>query len=105
MPWILDYDVTILCPHSGKISVIEKTKPKQKFLLKTDKLTISDCPFYLSNEPSPCITVHWVSFAKKSNVDGIPVILDTSSGMCKSASGVSQGSVNIAGFHKDIKGI
>ena len=114
MPKILDNLSVITCPHGGQVKAITtNTKVKSegtKFLLRiTDSFTIVGCPFVVTPPtpatPSPCIIVQWSNPAQKVKVIGIPVLLETSIGLCLNPAGIPQGPVTIISTQKTTKAL
>ncbi len=113
MPKVLDSLSVMTCPHSGQVKPITtNTKVKSegtKFLLRiTDSFAILGCPFMIPSTPpvpSPCIIVQWSNPAQKVKVIGIPVLLETSIGLCLNPAGMSQGPVTIMSTQKTTKAL
>ena len=106
---ILQLGCTIACPHQGQASVVpgnSKTKVDGKFaLLVNDTATIAGCPFQSAPAtPSPCLTIRWSGPATKTKVNGTPVLLETSVGLCLNAAQVPQGTATISGIQTKVSG-
>src|ERR1700755_2282982 len=106
---ILTTASTIMCPHGGSVTLTtSNTIAKVQgapMLLVSDLHTVSGCPFVLpSAMPSPCMTVQWLMGAIQTNVNGVPVLLQTSVGLCISASQVPQGPPMIVNVQQDMMG-
>ena len=93
---ILTTASTLFCPHGG--SVILTTSNTQVMiqgapaLLVTDVHFVAGCPFTLPPpKPSPCILVRWLA-----GVFGVPVLLQSSVGICFSPEQVPQGVAIVA---------
>jgi hypothetical protein len=98
---ILTTASTLFCPHGG--SVILTTSNTQVMiqgapaLLVTDVHFVAGCPFTLPPpKPSPCILVRWLAGAIQTNVFGVPVLLQSSVGICFSPEQVPQGVAIVA---------
>ncbi len=109
---VLDMGCTIKCPHGGTVTVVPGNilaKADGNFvLLVTDIMTIAGCPFTLPTVPpkySPCVTIQWLNEAKKVKVNGTPVLLETSVGICKNAENAPQGTAIITGVQRKVKGL
>lgn len=92
---ILTTSSTLICPHGGSV-ILQTSNVNVKIqsapvLLVTDLHAVAGCPFFIGPKPSPCLTVRWLAAALQTNVDGIPVLLQTSIGLCFSAEQVPQG--------------
>lgn len=106
---ILQLGCTIQCPHGGMASVIN-TNTRVKVggnyaLLATDTYTIAGCPFTMGTSPHPCVTIQWTAPAQRVKVNGKPVLLQTSVGLCKAADGLVQGTALISGVQTRVKGM
>jgi hypothetical protein len=87
---------TVQCPHGGTVSLTTANTVAQidggYALLQTDVHTVSGCPFTTPEpKPQPCIMVQWTSGATQTKVNQVPVLLQTSSGLCISVIGTPQG--------------
>jgi hypothetical protein len=107
--FILQLGCTIQCPHGGLATAIT-TNTKMRVdgafaLLATDTFTIAGCPLNVSGAPHPCVTIQWVNEAQRVKVDGNPVLLQTSIGLCKAADGLMQGPAVITGVQTRVRGI
>ena len=86
---------TVICPHFGQ--AILTTSNTQAIvlgapvLLITDLHAIAGCVFAPGGVPSPCLTIQWVTGATQSKVNNIPVLLQTSVGLCMNAFQAPQG--------------
>lgn len=99
---VLDAGTTIACPHGGQVTVAPRStrvtlggKPP---LLVDDIATVAGCAFNISGAPSPCVRVQWLMPATRMTVEGSPVLLSTSIGLCVSAAGVPQGPAIVIGY-------
>lgn len=88
-----------MCPHSGQMTTAPGN-PRvmvsgQPVVTMSDISTIVGCPFQIpvapGVKPQPCITVQWLTPATRVTVGGMPVLLQTSTGLCKSAEQIPQG--------------
>ena len=57
----------------------------------SDTSTIAGCPFVAGNKPQPCVTVKWLVAAVRVTVNGQPVLVQTSTGLCQSVEQIPQG--------------
>jgi hypothetical protein len=108
MPYVLQQGCTIMCPHGGQAQVIP-TNMRVKVggvpaLLPTDTFLISGCPFMMGPKPSPCLTIQWLAPAVRTKVNGSPVLLDSSVGICKSPEQIPQGTVQVLGVQRRVQG-
>jgi hypothetical protein len=92
---LLHVNATVMCPHGGQATVA----PAQARVLVSgnpvttvaDPYTIAGCVFNVSGKPQPCVTIRWLAPAARVTVNGSPVLLNTSTGLCQSAEQVPQG--------------
>lgn len=86
-----------MCPHGGTVTLTTTSDSVCQIdggyaLLLTDLHTVAGCPFLKPGGiPSPCITVRWLTGATQTKVNQVPVLLQTSSGLCLSAEQIPQG--------------
>ena len=99
---ILDAGATITCPHGGQVQVVPRAgrvrlggKPP---LLVDDVATVSGCAFNVSGAPSPCLRVQWTLPAVRVKVEGSPVLVSSSVGLCVNAAGAPQGPASLLGY-------
>jgi hypothetical protein len=106
---ILDSGCTIQCPHGGQATVAPgnaQFKAGGNFaLLATDVMTIAGCSFTVPpGSPMPCLTIQWSSPATKVTVNGVPVLLETSQGLCLNATSAPQGTALVSGVQSKVDG-
>lgn len=105
---VLQLGCTILCPHGGMVNAVTanaKVRAGGAFaLLSTDTFVVAGCPFVVALKPQPCVTVQWTGEARRFKVDGTPVLLQTSFGLCKSAEGLVQGVALVTGAQTKVMG-
>lgn len=86
---------TVMCPHFGQ--AILSTANTQALvdgapvLLQTDRHAVVGCTFAPGAVPSPCISIQWLTGATQSKVQNVPVLLQTSVGLCLNALQAPQG--------------
>jgi hypothetical protein len=61
-----------------------------------DNYLIAGCAFNVAGKPQPCMRVQWLTPATRVLVNGQPVILQTSTGLCLSPEQAPQGPAIIA---------
>jgi hypothetical protein len=88
---ILTQAATIMCPHGGQGIVVPQNMTMQimgsPVLVMTDVFTIVGCPFFIGPSPAPCVNIQWTMPAVSFTVNNVPVLLQTSVGMCIGGSG------------------
>ncbi len=108
---ILNKGSQIQCPHAATVNIqASNTKVKadgQAVVTMSDTFTVSGCPFQIPTpvpKPQPCVTLQWVVPAKRVKVNGQPVLLQDSSGICQSAEQIPQGPPNVVMVQMRVKG-
>jgi hypothetical protein len=110
---ILTTASTVQCPHGGTVSLTTSNAVAMidgaPVLLLTDLHTVSGCPFQIpigtGTKPQPCVTVRWLVGATQTNVNGTPVLLQSSTGLCLSAEQIPQGPPTIVSVQQKAGGI
>ena len=107
---ILDMGCTIQCPHGGQATIITtntSVKVGGNFaILESDVMISAGCPVTLpAPKPSPCIAIQWTGSAQKVKVNGTPVLLQSSVGLCKSPEGAPQGPAIVTGVQTKVMGV
>lgn len=91
---------TIQCPHGGMAMLLTSNSVMQVqgafALLETDVHPVVGCPFTLGTVYHPCVRIRWSAGATQTKVNGIPVLLQTSLGLCYAADQAPQGVALIA---------
>ncbi|HEX9893373.1 MAG TPA: hypothetical protein VGA78_05585 [Gemmatimonadales bacterium] len=84
-----------LCPHGGPVTEIPATP---RVLLSgmpaatmADQYLIAGCVFNVAGAPHPCVRVQWLVPAVRVTASLMPLILQTSVGLCLAADQVPQG--------------
>ncbi len=98
--FVLTSASTIQCTHGGSASVVpSNTKvmaDNSPMLVESDIHTVAGCPFMMGNVPSPCVQIAWSAGASKVSIDGTAVLVQSSVGQCKAATGAVQGTAIVA---------
>jgi uncharacterized Zn-binding protein involved in type VI secretion len=87
------------CPHMGQATTVSTNSrvlvSGQPVAILTDTTTIAGCPFQIPTpagpKPQPCVKVLWTVGATRVFVNGQPVLLQTSVGVCQSVEQIPQG--------------
>ena len=89
----------IMCPHAGQVSAISINTnvlvSHQPVVTQSDTYLIALCPFPPSGPPHPCVTVKWLVPSLHIKVNGQPVILKDSIGLCLAADQAPQGNPEV----------
>jgi len=95
---LLHVGATATCPHSaGQVTIIPSntrvTVGGQPVAVVSDQCMIAGCPFTIppTPGPQPCMTVQWIVPATRVTVMGQPALLQTSTGICLSATSIPAG--------------
>jgi uncharacterized Zn-binding protein involved in type VI secretion len=87
---------TAICPHAGQITTISTNARVlvngMPVATMGDTFLVAGCAFTVPlSKPQPCVKVQWLVPAARVLVNGTPVILQTSVGLCQSAEQIPQG--------------
>jgi hypothetical protein len=96
---ILHVGAVVNCTHGVPAQVVpgspRVTLTGQPAATMVDNYPIAGCPFQIpvgaGTKPSPCIKIQWTVPAVRVKVNGSPVILATSTGLCLSPEQAPQG--------------
>ena len=98
----------VTCPHGGMAQLITTNTVAlidgSPALLQTDMHPIVGCPF-TPVAYSPCVVIRWVTAATRTSVRNVPVLLQTSVGLCLNATQVPQGTAIVVQVQQRAKGI
>jgi hypothetical protein len=91
---ILTSTSTVMCPHGGQAVLLTSNTDAlidgAPALLQTDVHAVVGCTF-TPVVYTPCVSIRWVSGATQASVRGVPVLLQTSVGLCQNAAMAPQG--------------
>jgi uncharacterized Zn-binding protein involved in type VI secretion len=107
--FLLHVGATVMCPHAGQVSIISTNTrvmvSKQPVATMGDTYMVAGCPFVLPGPtPQPCIKVQWLVPAMRVMVGGQPAILQSSTGLCLSATQIPQGPPSVVVTQMRVKG-
>lgn len=94
---------TILCPHSGLVSVV--TTNTRVFVSGQPVATLADIYPVTGCSLPVCVIAVWIVPATRVYVNGQPVILKTSVGVCQSATQSPQGPPNVIATQLRVDGV
>jgi hypothetical protein len=97
--FLLHVGAGIICPHGGQVTTISTNTrvfvSGQPVATISDTFLIAGCVFTVPGpKPQPCVKVQWITPAARIVVNGQPVLLQTSTGLCQSAEQIPQGPPN-----------
>ena len=105
---ILTTTSTVMCPHGGMAQLVTTNTDAlidgAPALLQTDVHPIVGCTFTPVSY-SPCLTIRWVSAATQTSIRNVPVLLQTSVGLCLNAAQAPQGTAIVVQVQQKAKGI
>ena len=105
---ILTTTSTVMCPHGGLAQLLttntEALLDGAPALLQADVHPIVGCPF-TPVAYSPCVSIRWITGATQTAVRNVPVLLQTSVGLCLNAAQVPQGTAIVVQVQSRAKGI
>lgn len=110
MPGMLFHvGATAICPHGGQVSVISTNTrvlaSGQPVATMADTYLVAACAFTIPGpKPQPCVKVQWTVPAQRVLVNGQPVILNSSTGICQSAEQIPQGPPIVAATQIRVSG-
>jgi hypothetical protein len=97
-----------MCPHGGQALLLtsntEALIDGAPALLQTDLHPIVGCPF-TPVAYSPCVMIRWITAATQTSVRNVPVLLQTSVGLCLNAAQTPQGIAVVLQVQQRGKGI
>jgi hypothetical protein len=104
---ILTTTSTVMCPHGGQAHLLttntEALIDGAPALLQTDVHPIIGCPF-TPVAYSPCVTIRWITAATRTSVRNVPVLLQSSVGLCLNAAQAPQGTAIVVQVQQRGKG-
>jgi hypothetical protein len=105
---ILTIASTVMCPHGGIAQLVtsntEALVDGAPMLLQTDVHPIIGCPFTPALS-SPCVSIRWVTAATHTALHGVPVLLQSSVGLCLNAAQLPQGIALVVQTQQKAKGL
>ncbi len=105
---ILTATSTVMCPHGGQAMLFSAQADAlidgAPALLLTDVHPIVGCAF-TPVVYSPCVLVRWLTGATQTSVHGVPVLLQSSVGLCVNAAQVPQGPALVVQVQQQAQGI
>jgi hypothetical protein len=97
-----------MCPHAGPISVVPGNTrvlvSGTPVATTADQYLVAGCVFTVGTKPQPCVTVRWLVPAARVMVNGVPVVLQASTGLCFSAEQIPQGPPTIVSTQPRVVG-
>jgi hypothetical protein len=86
---------TVMCPHAGQAALLTSNTiariDEAPILLETDVHPVAGCTFAPGGVYTPCVLIRWSAGATMTKIYGIPVLLQTSIGVCYNAAQAPQG--------------
>jgi hypothetical protein len=93
---IVNVGASATCPHCGQVTIISSNArvlaAGMPLATMADQFTVAGCAFTVPpGVPQPCLTVQWMTPAARVLINGQPPILQTSTGIALSATGIPGG--------------
>ena len=86
---------TVMCPHGGMAQLVTSNTDaldRRRAGAAADRRAPDRrLHVHAGRRPSPCVTIRWVSAATQTKVRNVPVLLQTSVGLCLNAAQAPQG--------------
>ena len=100
---------TLMCTHGGQVTVTASSGrvkiDGQPVAKATDQFVVAGCPFTVPpGVPQPCVKIRWVKPASKVLVEGTPVVLQSSQGVCVAGNQAVQGTPQVVRTQVRVKG-
>jgi hypothetical protein len=106
MPFVVDTNASILCPHGGTGTPVPTAVriglSGAPPILATDQVIIAGCAFNVGGAPSPCLQVQWLMPSTRLQINSTPVVLSSSVGLCVNAASAPQGPATVSGFQTKV---
>ena len=106
--YLLHANAQILCAHSATVqAVISQNRVRvggQAVATISDQYLVAGCPFMVVVKPQPCTRLQWSAPAMRVRVNGQPVLLNTTPGVCFSGENIPQGNANPVQFQTRVRG-
>lgn len=100
---------TVLCPHAGRAQLLTSNTVAAvdgaPILLQTDLHPVIGCTFAPGGVYTPCVVIRWVSGAAQTKLNGVPVLLQNSVGLCLNAAQAPQGTALVVQVQTEAKGV
>jgi hypothetical protein len=86
---------TVMCPHAGRALLLstntEALIDGAPALLETDVHPVVGCTFWSGPAYMPCVLIRWSAGATQAKLHGVPVLLQSSVGVCYNGLQAPQG--------------
>jgi hypothetical protein len=107
--FIVHVGASAICPHGGQVSAVPSNTQVlvggQPVVTLADFFPIAGCSFTVPpGVPQPCIEVQWLVPATSVLVNGEPVILQDSVGLCLSPEQAPQGPPTVVSTQTKVTG-
>jgi hypothetical protein len=96
---LLHVGATVTCTHAAPVTAVTSNSRVlvngMPVVTISDTFTVAGCPFQIpipaGTKPQPCVRIQWTVPATRVFVNGQPVLLQVSTGICLSAEQIPQG--------------
>jgi hypothetical protein len=94
--FLVHVGASLTCTHAAPVNIVSSNTrvlvSGMPVATLADAFLVAGCPFTIPGpKPQPCVKVQWVTPATRVLVNGQPVILQASTGICQSAEQLPQG--------------
>jgi hypothetical protein len=108
--FLVHVGAAIICPHGGQAQIISSNARVlvggMPVATMTDVTLVAGCAFTVPpGKPQPCIKVQWLTPATRVLVNGQPVILQASTGLCLSPEQIPQGPPSVITTQPRVSGL
>jgi len=110
---LLHVGAQVSCPHQGQAtdasSNLRVRVSGMAVATVADQFTVVGCSFQVpvgaGTKPQPCVRIQWLKPALRVKVNGSPVLLQSSAGVCQSAEQIPQGPPMAAATQVRVRGM
>jgi hypothetical protein len=95
---LLHLNARVQCAHmTGSATMMPLPPPPlvrvsgMQVATQSAQFLIAGCPFAVGTKPQPCVTIRWLRPALRVRINKVPVLLQSSTGLCQSAEQAPQG--------------
>ena len=107
--YVVTTGATATCTHGGTVTITTTSSRVkingQPVATAPDQFVVAGCPFTVPpGVPQPCVQIRWVQPAARVFVEGKPVVLQNSQGLCVAANQAVQGPPQVTRTQIRVKG-
>lgn len=107
--FLVHVGANVMCQHGAPTTITASSgRVKvngQPAVTVADQYIVSGCPFTVPpGKPQPCVQIKWIKPASRVLIDGKPAVLQSSSGLCITATQAPQGTPQVVATQTRVKG-